>query len=165
MNPFLRLFPGLVKREQSSLAATLDELIRFGDELGVEDPARKLGVRSDRVGSGVPGNLCNPGGRVDELGGYGSRRIDRRSTLEPVREKQLRVILADSCVMVRKGRSMSRRETYVWQTFCVLWSIGGTGVGRKRKRRWRWDTSGDERPLGVFMRLGRLSPESPHRTN
>lgn len=38
LNPLLELLPGLVEREQTRLAATLDELIGFSNELDVGDP-------------------------------------------------------------------------------------------------------------------------------
>lgn len=53
-DPGLRFVPGFVQGEETSLSATLDELIRLRDELGVENPARELGVRGDGVGFGVP---------------------------------------------------------------------------------------------------------------
>ena len=39
-DPFFRLVPRLVKREQPCLATTLDQLIGFHDKLGGEHPAR-----------------------------------------------------------------------------------------------------------------------------
>lgn len=95
LNPLLGLLPGLVEREQTCLTATFDELIGFGDELGVEDPSRELGVGGDRVGLRVPGDLGDLGRRVDEVCGYccGGRGWGR--ALEPVCEEELRIVLAD----------------------------------------------------------------------
>ncbi len=53
-NPLLRLFPGLVEREKTGLASSLDELIGLCDKLGVVDPARELRVGGDGVGGRVP---------------------------------------------------------------------------------------------------------------
>lgn len=97
-DPWLRLVPGLVQGEQSGLAATLDELIRLCDELAVEDPARQLGVRRDRVGRRVPGDLRDLDRGVLELGldlGVGR---DGGRALEPVGQEQLGVVLADGCI-------------------------------------------------------------------
>ena len=107
-NPSFRLFPGLVECEQSSFTATLDELIRLCDKLCVEDPTRKLCVRSDRVGRSVPRDLRNLGSGVDELGLHCDRRINGRGTLEPVGEQELRVVLADSCAGEKEGCEMRR---------------------------------------------------------
>ena len=110
-NPFLRLFPGLVERKQTGLATPLDQLVWLCNELGVEDPARELGVRCDGVGLGVPGDLCNPRCRIDEFRLHGRRRVDGRGTLEPVGEQKLRVVLADGCAGERERSERDARRT------------------------------------------------------
>ncbi len=96
-DPWLGLVPGLVQGEESGLSATLDELVGLCNELGVEDPARELGVRGDGVGRCVPGDLGDLDGGVLELCldlGVGR---DGRRALEPVGEEELCVVLADGC--------------------------------------------------------------------
>ena len=58
-DPFFRLFPTLVQREQAGLATTLDQLVGFCDELGREHPAGQLRVGGDGVGCRVPGDLSD----------------------------------------------------------------------------------------------------------
>lgn len=53
-NPRLCLIPCFIQGEEACLSATLDELIWLRNELGVEDPAWELGVRSDGVCRGIP---------------------------------------------------------------------------------------------------------------
>ena len=91
-DPFLRLFPGLVKRKQPCLSTTLDQLIRFRDKLGGEHPARELGIGSDGVGLWVPRDLCNLRCRENEGSGELDVRVYSRSTLKPVCEKQFCVV-------------------------------------------------------------------------
>jgi hypothetical protein len=94
-DPLLGFFPSFVEGEETSLAATLDELIWLCDELGVENPARELRVRGDGTSRGVPGNLSDLWGREDQICLDCRRWVDGGSTLKPVGEKQLCVVLAD----------------------------------------------------------------------
>jgi hypothetical protein len=41
-NPWFGLVPSLVESKQTRLSTTFDKLIGLGDELGGEDPTRKL---------------------------------------------------------------------------------------------------------------------------
>ena len=95
LNPLLGLVPGLVEREEASLSTTLDELIGLGDEFCREDPAGELGVGRDGTGGRVPGDLCDLGRRVDELGRNLRGGVNGRCALEPVREDELRVVFTD----------------------------------------------------------------------
>ena len=70
-------------------------MIRLRDELRGEDPAGELGVGSDRVGSGIPRDLRDLGGRIDEGSRNLSLGVDRRGALKPVREKELSVVFAN----------------------------------------------------------------------
>ena len=54
LDPLLGLVPSLVESKKTSLATTLDQLIRLCDKLGVEDPSRELSVGGDGTSRGVP---------------------------------------------------------------------------------------------------------------
>ena len=95
LDPLLCLRPCLVQRKKTSLATTLDELVRLCNELRREDPAGELGVGRDGTGGRVPGNLCDLGRRVDELGRNLRGGVNGRCALEPVREDELRVVFTD----------------------------------------------------------------------
>lgn len=83
-DPFLRLFPSLVKREQARLATTLDQLVRLRNELGCEHPVGELGIGGNGVRFGVPGDLSNLWHGESEVGGNFGRGIYSRSALKPI---------------------------------------------------------------------------------
>lgn len=53
-DPFFGGFPILVKKEETTLSSTFDELIGLCDELGCKDPRGKLGVWGDGSSIGIP---------------------------------------------------------------------------------------------------------------
>lgn len=94
-DPLPGLGPSLVEGEQTSLATTLDELVRLRNELGVVDPCRDLGVGGDRAGCGVPGDLSYTSKGVLEVGFDLGMGRNCGCTLEPVCEQELGVVFAD----------------------------------------------------------------------
>ena len=92
-------------------------MIRLRDELRGENPAGELGVGSDRVGSGIPRDLGDLGGRIDEGSRNLSFGVDRRGALKPVREKELSVVFADGWI----GAYISRldQQNMIWR-YCTF---------------------------------------------
>ena len=97
-DPFLCFVPSLVESKQTSLSSTLDKLVRLCYKLGVEDPTGELGVGGDGVGLWIPRDLSDLGGGESKLCLDLSILINGRSTLEPVCEQELCVVLPDRCV-------------------------------------------------------------------
>ena len=83
-DPFFRLIPTLVQREQAGLATTLDQLVGLRDELGREHPTGKLGIRGDGVGCRVPGDLSDLRRRESEVGDNLRGGVCCRGALEPI---------------------------------------------------------------------------------
>lgn len=96
-DPLPGLGPILIESQKTSLATTLDELVRLGNKLGGMDPGGNLAIRSDGVGLGVPSNLSHSSRRILEVSFDLCMRCDSRSTLEPVCEQKFSVVFADSC--------------------------------------------------------------------
>ena len=69
---------------------------------------RTLGVGGDGVGRGVPRDLGDLGGGIDKVGGYGGRRVDWGSTLQPVSQEKLCVVLANGLMRDWVNRECGR---------------------------------------------------------
>jgi hypothetical protein len=95
-DPFFRLLPIFVEKQEATLSTSLDKLIRFSNELGVEDPGGDLGLGRDGTSRRIPGDLRYFWGRIDEGRGYSGILGNRRATLEPVGQEQFSVELVDS---------------------------------------------------------------------
>jgi hypothetical protein len=95
LDPLLCGVPFLVEEKETALSTTLDELIRLGDELAGVHPLGKLGVGRNAVCREIPGDLGDLGRGIDETGGDSSVFCDRRGTLEPICEQELRVVFVD----------------------------------------------------------------------
>ena len=96
-DPGLGFIPGLVKAKEAGLTATLNELVGLRNELSGEDPAWELCIGGDGVGSGIPGDLGDLGGGEGKGSREGCGRIDGGCPLKPVGQKQLGIVLANSC--------------------------------------------------------------------
>ena len=165
-DPGLCLVPSLVEGEKAGLAAPLDELIWFRDELGGEDPARELSVGGDGAGGGIPGDLGYLRSGVDEGGDDLCGGADWGCALEPVGKEQLGIVLADRCrscssrvpeverreerarTFGRHGRGLLRCKKGGGE------SGGGRAVGRGKRR---------EEEKRVFIVGGRLEWGQPRR--
>jgi len=86
-DPFFRLLPTLVQREQAGLATTLDQLVGLRDELGREHPAGQLRIGGDGVGRRVPGDLSDLRRGETEIGDNLRGGVHCRGALEPIRQE------------------------------------------------------------------------------
>jgi hypothetical protein len=121
-DPLLGIGPILVEGEQASLAASLDQLIGLGDELGgaIAGPGRDEGVVGlDRLRLVVPEQLDQLG---RGLGGGGmgqlQLRMDGLDSRQPIREEQLCIVLGDRLGRHSRDGRGSREKS--WAMIKVL---------------------------------------------
>lgn len=117
-DPLFCVPPVLVEGEKAGLAATLDQLIRFCDELGRLHPCGEMVVRGDGPGLGIPLDLGNFGRGEDERRCLGVSKVGVRDgcAFEPVSQQELCVVLADGCEDDEEGMGGGGDQTHLWRT-------------------------------------------------
>ena len=59
--------PLFIEQKKAALPSSLDELVGFRDELGGENPWWKRVIGCNGVGSSIPFDLGDVGGRINEV--------------------------------------------------------------------------------------------------
>ena len=100
LNPLLGLLPGLIQRQETTLASSLDQLVWFGDKLGAggqQPRVGDLGLVQDILDSGILGEIerGQSSRGVMSRGGRERRRLDDGSASEVIVENGLAVGLED----------------------------------------------------------------------
>jgi hypothetical protein len=97
IDPLLGLIKGLVEGKETSLSTSLDELIRFGDELeaGLEQPLWERLLGSQGASLLIEEQLCNAGVGGSRRGTELQGSVDKRYASKPVGYQKLGVVLAN----------------------------------------------------------------------
>lgn len=99
-NPLLGLRPRLVQGQETALAASLDQLVGFGDKLGTGSQQPRiddLGLIEDILDGGIFGEVerGEPGSGIVSCGGRKRRGFDDRGASEVIIEDGLSIGLED----------------------------------------------------------------------